>query len=88
MNWSAGTTAEVPPGVVTVTSARPAEPAGEVATQVVVDEQDTAVAPAPANLTVVETVPVRKPVPVMEIPVPPARGPEDGAMAVTAGAAR
>ena len=78
----------VPPGVVTVTSTLPAEPAGEVATQVVDDEQVTAVAGFPAKLTEVETDPVTNPVPVMVTDVPPLRGPWEGVMAEMTGTGR
>ena len=51
MNWSAEPVAEVPPGVVTVTSTVPALPAGEVA---VIEVAELTVKPVPAaapNLT-------------------------------------
>jgi len=64
--------AEVPPGVVTVRSTVPAEPDGEVATQVVVDEQLTEVPGVTPKATVVE--PTTKPVPVTVTTEPPVSG--------------
>ena len=84
MNWSAEEGAEVPPGVVTVTSTVP-EPAGEVAVQEVVEEQDTPVAALEPKSTVVPAVAVRKLVPVIVTEVPPVVGPADGEMPVTVG---
>ena len=65
----------VPPGVVTVVSTVPAGAEGDVATQVVAVEHDTAVAVAVPTLTEVEVDPVTKPVPLMVKAVPPPRGP-------------
>ena len=61
MNWSAAMVAEVPPGVVTVTSTVPV-PAGEVAVMEVALLTVNAVAAVAPNLTAVAPV---KPVPVM-----------------------
>ena len=49
--------AEVPPGVVRVMSTVPADPVGEVAVQLVVDEQDTAVPALTPNRAVVLDAP-------------------------------
>ena len=65
---------------VTVTSTVPV-PAGEVAIQVVLDEQLTDVPGVAPNCTVVE--PGTKPVPVMVTTVPPPTAPELGEMALT-----
>ena len=79
---------EVPPGVVTVTSTVLAGTAGDVATQAVVELQDTAVLGKVPNLA--ETTPgaTTKPVPVMVTTVAPVIGPDEGAMPVTVGTAR
>ncbi len=63
----------------------PAAWAGLVAVQLVVVEQDTPVAPAP-KATVVAPGVVLNPVPVIVMLVPPAAGPELGAIALTVGA--
>jgi len=73
----------VPAVVATVTSTVPAEPAGDVAVQLVVEEQLAADAAVPPNVTVVE--PTTKLVPVIDTTVPPATGPEPGDTALTAG---
>jgi hypothetical protein len=80
---SADEIGEVPFAVVTVTSTVPGAPAGEVAAQVVVDAQVTAVAAVAPNATVVE--PTTNPVPVIVTLVPPAGGPATGLMALTVG---
>ena len=85
MNWSPATGAEVPPGVVTVTSTVPATPTGEVAVQVVVLEHDTEVPALAPNLAVVVLVPVTNPVPVTVTTVDPPSGPAGGLMEVTVG---
>jgi len=72
----------VPPGVVTVTSIVPIEPAGDVAVMVV-DPLTVKVAAVEPNLTAV--APARF-VPVIVTAVAPVLGPEDGVMLVTAGA--
>ena len=77
--------AEVPPGVVTVTSITPAGSAGEVAVQVVADEQLTEVPGVDPKVT--DVLPMKKLVPVMVTTVPPPRGPDDGEMPVTVGTA-
>ena len=76
--------AEVPPGVVTVTSTVPAAPAGEVAVIEVADTTVTPVASAVPNFTAV--APVRL-VPVMVTGVPPLVEPVVGLTALTVGAA-
>jgi len=81
---SAEDVAEVPPGVVTVTSTVPADSEGEVMVQLVV-VQATAVAAVVPNLAVVEPDPATKPVPVTVTTAPPPRGPAGGLMEVTAG---
>jgi hypothetical protein len=80
---SAAEVGEVPFGVETVTSTTPAAPAGDVAVQVVVDAQLTALAALPPKATVLE--PTTKPAPVIVTLVPPASGPDAGEMALTAG---
>ena len=77
--------AEVPPGVVRVMSALPADPAGVVTAHEVPEAQATVVAVAVPTLAVVE--PVMNPVPVMVTTVPAASGPAVGVMPVTAGPA-
>ena len=73
---SAELVALVPPGVVTVTLTTLADLAGEVAVQVVLEEQLTEVPALPPKETVLE--PTTKPVPVMVTmsvpPLPPAFG--------------
>ena len=81
MNWSAADVAEVPPGVVTVTSTVPA-PAGEVAVIEVAELTTKLVALVTPNFTAV--APVRL-VPVIVTDVPPVVGPEVGAIDVTDG---
>ena len=88
MNWSAATTLDVPPGVVTWILVRPDAWAGAV-TVIEVEELTTTLVPAvPLKLTadVVKLVPVKL-VPVMVTDVPPAIGPRFGLTAVTVGAA-
>ena len=87
MKRSPVTRAELPPGVVTMTGAVPAEPDGEVTAHVVAELQTTAVAPVSPNLAVVVTDPMMKLVPVTVTTVPPAKGPAIGVMAETVGAA-
>ncbi len=82
MNWSAAEVAEVPPGVVTVTSTVPAVPAGAVAVSEVPDTTVMPVAAAVPNLTAV--APPRL-VPVTVTVVPPVAGPEVGLTPVTVG---
>ena len=81
MNRSAGTVAEVPLGVVTVTSTVPADPAGEVT---VIDVAESAVT-VPATVPNLTDVAEARPWPVTVTVVPPLAGPEVGAMAVTVG---
>jgi hypothetical protein len=83
VNWSAPEVAEVPPGVVTLTSTTPV-PDGEVAVIVVALTTVMPVADDPPNITAVAPV---KLVPVMVTAVPPAAGPNVGEIEVTAGAA-
>jgi hypothetical protein len=86
VNWSALLVAEVPPGVVTVTSTVPAVWAGDVTVMVV---------PPPPTVNVETTVlpkftavaPVKL-LPVMVTLVPPAIGPLLGEIPVTAGTAK
>jgi hypothetical protein len=86
VNWSALLVADVPPGVVTVTSTVPAVWAGDVTVMVV---------PLPPTVKVVTTVlpkltavaPVKL-LPVMVTLVPPAIGPPVGETPVTVGAAK
>ncbi len=82
MNLSADDVAEVPPGVVTIRSAVPTSPGGEVTAQLVVVHMtlDALVEP---KLAVV--LPVTKPVPVTVTTVPPESGPTFGAIPVTVG---
>ena len=75
----------VPPGVVTRMLAVPAVPAGVVAVMEVALTTTTLVAAAPPRVTLVAPV---KLVPVMVTDWPPAVGPVDGLIALTAGAAR
>ena len=82
VNWSAAEMVETPPGVVTRTSITP-EPAGAVAVMDVDELNVKLVAGVAPKLTAVTPV---KLVPVMVTAVPPACGPEPGAMAVTVGA--
>jgi hypothetical protein len=79
---SAAEVAEVPPGVVTVTSIVPVLPAGEVAVTEVALLTTTPVAALAPKWTAV--APVRE-VPVMVTLVPPATGPAPGATFVTVG---
>ena len=84
LKWSDGEVAEVPPGVMTVTSTVPGACAGEVAVIWVAEttvKLEAAVAP---KWTAVAPV---KPVPVMVTEVPPAVGPVVGATELTVGAA-
>jgi len=75
--------ADVPCGVVTVTSAAPAVPAGVTAVSEVAECTVTSVAACPPTSTV---APGTKPVPVTVTTVPPSGGPPLGATAVTVGA--
>jgi hypothetical protein len=84
VNWSFALVAEVPPGVVTVTSTVPAAPAGAVAViEVALTTVKVEAAVAP-NFTAVAPV---KLVPVMVTEVPPPVEPEVGLTPVTVGAA-
>jgi hypothetical protein len=85
VNASAALTADVPPGVVTVTSTAPADAAAGAVAVIDVSEftvnELTAVAPnatalAPARL-----------LPLIVTDVPPLSGPDDGLTPLTAGAA-
>ena len=80
MNWSAGEVAEVPLGVVTVTSTVPV-PAGEVA---VIEPAVSAVMVAALVPKSTAVAPERL-VPVMVTEVPPPAGPVVGLMEVTVG---
>jgi hypothetical protein len=66
----------VPPGVVTLTVATPAAPAGVTHVRLVALDTVTAVQALPPTVTVV--LPATKPVPVSVIVVPPAGKPADG----------
>jgi hypothetical protein len=83
VNWSAADVADVPPAVVTVTSTVPV-PAGDVAVIEVAELTVKLVALVAPNFTAV--APVNN-VPVMVTDVPPAAGPDVGAIEVTVGAA-
>ncbi len=72
--------ADVPPGVVTLTDAVPAEPAGVVA---VIDVALTTVTDVAATPPTVTDVAPMNPVPVIVIEVPPASGPLAGETFVT-----
>ena len=72
----------LPAGVVTMTLAEPAEPAGVVAVIEVALTTATPVAATPPKVTLVAPVNV---VPVMVTLVPPAMGPEFGLTEVTVG---
>jgi hypothetical protein len=85
VKWSAAEAAEVPLAVTTVTSTTvPAAPPGEVATQLVLDEQDATVPGLAPKLT--EVAPGTNPDPVIVTVVAPATGPATGVTAVTVGA--
>jgi hypothetical protein len=84
VKWSAELVAEVPPGVVTVTSTTPASPAGEVAVMLVSLATVNEIAALDPKLTAVAPV---YPVPVIVTAVPPATGPDAGATTVTVGEA-
>ena len=84
MYWSLAPVALVPPGVVTVMSTVPAEPAGAVAVIEVALLTVKPVALVAPNLTAV--APVRL-VPVIVTLVPPAVGPAVGLTLLTVGAA-
>ena len=82
MNTSVGPVAEIPPGVVTVTSDVP-EPGGEVT----VMEPDASPVTAPGLLAPKSTaVALSRFDPVMVTLVPPAAGPEVGLIIATVGA--
>ena len=89
VNSSAGLTALVPPGPVTVTSTVPPTfwelPAGAIAVIDVAESTVTPVAALPPNDTV---SPAAKFDPVIVTAVPPATGPEPARHALTAGAGR
>ena len=74
----------VPPGVVTNTLAVPALPAGVMAVIEVALLTVNEVAALPPIVTAVAPV---KPVPVIVTDCPPAKGPDEGEMAVTVGPA-
>src|SRR6266849_6605530 len=77
VNWSAGVVGDVPPGVVTLTSAVPGQCAGDVAVIEVAELTTTPVAGKPPKLTLESAV---KLVPVIVTGVPPASGPLVGLM--------
>ncbi len=79
---SATEVAEVPPGVVTVTSTSPADSAGEVA---LIEVALSAVTEAVAVPNLTEVAPLGL-VPLMVTAVPPALAPDVGVMPVTLGA--
>ena len=81
VNWSAADVADVPPGVVTVTSSVPV-PAGEVAVIEVAEFTVKPVALVAPNFTAVAPV---KLVPVSVTDVPPVAGPDAGETEVTVG---
>jgi hypothetical protein len=83
VNSSAEEGADVPPGVVTVTSTTADDSAGDVATHEVAELQLTDVPPVAPKLAV--PGPTSNPVPVMVTTVPPASGPAFGDTPVTAG---
>jgi hypothetical protein len=84
VKWSAELVAEVPPGVVTVTSTMLAAPAGEVALMLVSLATVNEVAASVPKSTAVAPV---NPVPVIVTTVPPAIGPALGRTVVTVGTA-
>ena len=75
----------MPPAVVTSTSTVAADSAGEMAEQLVVDEQLTPVPELDPKATVL--APMTNPVPVMVTVVVPVSGPALGLTAVTVGTA-
>ncbi len=79
---SAGEVALIPPGVVTVTSTVPAEPAGDVMVREVGEATSRPVPAVDPNFTTVAPV---NPVPVTVTVVPPANGPAAGATLVIVG---
>jgi hypothetical protein len=81
VNWSAAEVADVPPGVVTLTSTKPV-PVGEVA---VIDVAELKVKLAVAAPKVTAVTPVKL-VPVIVTDVPPAAGPAAGEIEVIVGA--
>ena len=83
VNWSAGEVADIPPGVVTVTSTTPV-PGGSSAVIVVSETTVKLVAGVMPKSTAVAPV---KAVPVIVTVVPPVTGPSVGLMLVTVGAA-
>src|ERR1700722_1739324 len=84
MNWSALEVAEVPPGVVTVTSTVAVDSAGLTAVISVEETSTTLVAPVDPKSTSAGEV---KLLPVIVTVLPPAVDPEVGLTVVTAGAA-
>ena len=82
MNRLATVAALVPPGVVTVRSTAPADPAGAVAVICVAETTVKLLAAVPPNLTSV--APLRFG-PLIVTTVPPPVGPEDGLIEVTEG---
>lgn len=82
VNWSAAEVALVPPVVVTVMSTVPV-PTGDVA---VMDVSEFMLKVLAAVLPKVTALAPVKPVPVIVTDVPPAAGPDEGAIWVTAGA--
>jgi hypothetical protein len=85
VNWSANEVVEVLPGELMVTSTVPADSPGEVAVQLVVDEQITAEAETVPKSIAVSPATVENPVPVIVTEVPPETGPEMGETPVTVG---
>src|SRR5260370_3807444 len=85
MYWSAELLADVPPGVVTVTSTVPAASAGEVVVMLV--SLTTVKVSAVVSPKLTTPAPV-KPVPVIVTTVPPASGPAAGVTAVTTGSGK
>jgi hypothetical protein len=82
VNWSAELVADVPAGVVTVTSTTPAVPAGLIA---VIEVGETTVTPVAALAPKSTAVAPVKPVPVIVTSVPPAVVPEVGLTPETVG---
>jgi hypothetical protein len=82
VNWSAGLVADVPPGVITVTSTVPAEAAGDVA---VTDVGELTVKLEAGVGPKSTTEAFSRSVPVIVTVVPPPVGPTEGLTPVTAG---
>lgn len=85
MNPTATEVVEVPFAVPTVTSTVPATSPGEVAVQLVFEEQLTSKATVIPKSTAVTPGMVENPVPVIVTGVPPETGPELGEIAATVG---